>query len=165
MFDLDETLVHATKERLDRKPDFRFEDYGVFIRPHLRFMLEAIAPRFDIAVWSSATKIYVESAVKQLFGDVAELKFAWSIDRCVQRVEPNSNGYVYIKDLRKVQGQGYAVEGILIVDDSPEKIVRQPRNHVLISAFTGAEDDDALLELPARLVHAAEVMKKSTVGN
>ena len=155
IFDLDETLVHATQATLDRDPDFRFEDYGVFVRPHLKSMLEAISPTFDLAVWSSATKPYVDSVVQHLFGNAGELKFAWSVERCVQRVDAKSNGYVYIKDLRKVQGQGYVVEHILMVDDSPEKVARQPRNHVRVSPFMGEKNDITLLELPGVLMRAA----------
>ncbi len=154
IFDLDETLVHATRQKLDRAPDFQFDDYGVFVRPHLDSMLEAVAPKFDLAVWSSATKPYVDLVVSCIFSATIPLKFAWSVDRCVQRVDAKSNGYVYIKDLRKVQGQGYAVEQILMVDDSPEKISRQPRSHIQISPFVGSQQDAALLELPSMLARA-----------
>jgi hypothetical protein len=46
-----------------------------------------------------------------------------------------------------------------MVDDSPEKISRQPRSHIRISPFVGAQHDAALLELPAMLARA-----RSTVG-
>jgi RNA polymerase II subunit A small phosphatase-like protein len=70
----------------------------------------------------------------------------------VQRVDPKSNGYVYIKDLRKLQKFGYSIDEITMVDDSPEKLVRQPRNHVHIAPFTGAKDDQSLLDLADKLI-------------
>ena len=61
------------------------------------------------------------------------------MERCIQRVDAQSNGYVYIKDLRRVQSHGYLVERITIIDDSPEKIARQPRNHIRVKPYYGLE--------------------------
>ena len=33
VFDLDETLIHATKNKLEIKEDFRYEDYYIYQRP------------------------------------------------------------------------------------------------------------------------------------
>ena len=70
----------------------------------------------------------------------------------MQRVDVQSNGYVYIKDLRKVQSQGYQLERILMIDDSPEKIARQPRNHIKIKPFLGQAYDIELLSLADELI-------------
>ena len=110
-------------------------------------MLEALMPDFDLAVWSSSSGEYVNAVVAQVFGARYPVKFAWSVERCVQRVDIKSNSYVYIKDLRKIQGQGYTLGQITMVDDSPEKIARQPRNHLAISPYTGDPADSALLDL------------------
>ena len=84
--------------------------------------------------------------VDHLFEEV-ELKFAWAVDKCIQRVHSKSNSYVYVKDLRKVQSVGYPIERILMLDDSPEKIARQPRCHVQIRPFMGDVDDVELQRL------------------
>jgi len=162
IFDLDETLVHATERELDHAPDFQIDEYFVYVRPHLQAMLQAVRPEFDLAVWSSASRPYVDAVVSHVFGDRVPLKFAWAIERCVQRGDPRSNGYVYLKDLRKVQGQGYRVEQILMVDDSPEKVARQPRNHVQVAPFTGDPEDSALLDLPAKLARATNAAAGGT---
>ncbi|MBB3195882.1 HAD family hydrolase [Roseateles terrae] len=154
IFDLDETLVHAAAARLAHAPDFEFGGHFVYLRPHLQTMLEAIWPEFDVAVWSSASRPYVDAVVWHVFGKRVPLKFAWAIERCVQRVDIRTNSYVYLKDLRKVQGQGYRLEQILMVDDSPDKVARQPRDHIQVVPFVGDPGDRALLELPARLAHA-----------
>lgn len=132
IFDLDETLVHSTTAQLPRPADFEWQHYYVYKRPHVSELLSQVSLFFDFAVWSSSSREYVDEVVERVFGTDYEVKFAWAIDRCIQRVHAQSNGYVYIKDLRKVQSQGYPVERILIVDDSPEKIARQPRNHIKI---------------------------------
>ena len=157
IFDLDETLVHATLTALPREADFTVEGYCVYQRPGLPACLAALAPLYDFAVWSSASRSYVDAVVEHLFPGPFALRFAWAVERCVQRVDMHANSYVYVKDLRKVQGQGYMVDDITMLDDSPEKLVRQPRNHVAIPPYLGAADDVGLMQatqvLIARAMH------------
>lgn len=152
IFDLDETLVHASTVELSRAADFECPPYFVYVRPYVRDLLTAVAPFYDMAVWSSASKEYVRVVVDQIFGTAFEVKFAWTVERCTQRVDVRTNSYVYVKDLRKVQGQGYAVSQITILDDSPEKIVRQPRNHMKLSPYLGQDGDVELLRISTILL-------------
>ena len=156
IFDLDETLVHARKEKLAHPHDFEVPPYFVYARPHLGNLIAFAAQHFDLAVWSSSSPEYVRVVSEQLFGQRAELRFAWSVEKCVQREDAKTNGYVYIKDLRKVQSHGYPVELVTIIDDSPEKIRRQPRNHIHIEPFFGEPHDQHLLLLRAKLEALAE---------
>ena len=151
VFDLDETLVHATESPLSRPADFVVPPYFIYRRPFLDDLLTGLMSDFDLAVWSSSSRAYVDAVVAEIFRKPHLLKFAWAVERCVQKVDVKTNSYVYIKDLRKIQGQGYTLERIIMVDDSPEKIVRQPRNHLPITPFTGQDDDRALIALLALL--------------
>jgi len=151
VFDLDETLVHASLSALSQPHDFTIPPYFIYQRPFLHDILENLAKEFDLAVWSSSSDDYVKAVVKEIFTGRYELRFAWSVDRCVQRVDVRSNSYVYIKDLRKIQGQGFILNDIIMVDDSPEKIIRQPRNHLPIAPYTGDANDRALLALADEL--------------
>ena len=155
IFDLDETLVHATTVALERSADFQCPPYFVYRRPCIAELLTTVAPLYDIAVWSSSSQAYVDAVVALVFGKAFDVKFAWAEDRCVQRVDVRSHGYVYIKDLRKVQGQGYAVEDITMVDDSPEKVARQPRNHLQVKPYFGDVKDRELLVIADELVRRA----------
>ena len=155
IFDLDETLVHATDTKLPFEPDFEVPPYFVYQRPYVHELLSFAATRFDLAVWSSSSKEYVAAVTAKLFGSTYPLKFTWSVERCVQREDPRTNSYVYIKDLRKVQGQGYAVEHITIVDDTPDKVKRQPRNHLHIKPFVGERGDNELLAIKSALALSA----------
>lgn len=146
IFDLDETLVHATTGKLARAADFEYASYFVYRRPFLRELLSAIKSRYDFAVWSSASRLYVDMVVAELFAGV-DLQFAWAVERCIQRVDAQSNGYVYIKDLRRVLSQGYPLERITMLDDSPEKIARQPRHLLQIKPCHGLEGDRELLAI------------------
>ncbi|WP_051057609.1 HAD family hydrolase [Herbaspirillum huttiense] len=144
IFDLDETLVHARLEPLSRPADLRFEDYFIYIRPYAADLVRFASTKFSIAVWSSANPDYVEFITSALFGAQYPLLFRWDVQKCVQKVDSRTNGYVYIKDLRKVMKHGYQVEEILIVDDSPEKIQRQPRSHLVVEPFHGDRQDQEL---------------------
>ena len=53
----------------------------------------------------------------------------------------------WVKDLKKVRKQGYALEHVLVVDDSREKLERNYGNHIPVQPFEGARDDDELLLL------------------
>jgi len=152
IFDLDETLIHATQRPLARGADFEITPYHIYKRPFAEDLLAMAARHDDFAVWSSASKPYVEQVAANLFGNRFALKFIWSGERCVQRVDVQSNGYVYIKDLRKVQGQGYTLDQIIILDDSPEKISRQPRNHLRVTPYFGHETDQELIRIRSVLM-------------
>ena len=151
VFDLDETLVHATGTPLPHAHHFQVASYFVYVRPFASELIKTAASRFDVAVWSSSSERYVEAVSAELFGQPCPLKFSWSVSRCVQKVDPKSNGYVYIKDLRKVLKHGYTVDDILMIDDSPEKLQRQPQRHLCVPAFTGDPADDALLDVIDRI--------------
>lgn len=152
IFDLDETLLHASKTRLAQPCDFEVGQYRVYQRPFARELIEFAAARFDLAVWSSAGSAYVAAMVERLFVGVP-LKFAWSAKQCVQRVDVRLNRYVYVKDLRRAQRFGHTLERINIIDDSPEKIARQPHCHLPVTPFMGAPDDVALLDMQ-QVLHA-----------
>ena len=44
-------------------------------------------------------------------------------------------------------GLGYQPEEIVLVDDSKEKVVRQPRSHLQVSPFEGDRADRELLRV------------------
>jgi RNA polymerase II subunit A small phosphatase-like protein len=147
--------VHATISRLEHAPTFEHTPYFIYQRPFVLELLTATKPFYDFAMWSSSPKEYVDSVVEEVFGEEFGLKLAWAVERCVQRVHEPSNSYVYIKDLRKVQSQGYTVDRIIIVDDSPEKIARQPRSHLQIKPYLGQTDDRELLAIAKESVRRA----------
>lgn len=151
IFDLDETLVHATEVPLSHARDFQLGRYFVYVRPFASELIKVSASRFDIAVWSSSSQQYVEAVSTALFGQSAPLKFLWSVSRCVQKADPKSRGYVYVKDLRRVMKHGYTVDQIIMLDDSPEKLQRQPAQHLCVPAFLGDPDDRALLDIIGRI--------------
>lgn len=157
VFDLDETLVHATEVPLPYPHSFRVGSYFVYVRPFAAELIRASASWFDVAVWSSSSERYVEAVTAELFGTKFPVKFSWSVSKCVQKIDARSNGYVYVKDLRKMMKHGYTVDEIIMIDDSPEKLQRQPTRHLCLPAFTGDPSDEELLNIIERLKTVAKV--------
>jgi RNA polymerase II subunit A small phosphatase-like protein len=151
VFDLDETLVHATEVPLAYPHAFQVGPYYVYVRPFATELIALSASHFDVAVWSSSSERYVEAVTAELFGTQFPAVFSWAVSKCIQKVDPRSNGYVYIKDLRKALKHGYAVDEIVMIDDSPEKLQRQPARHLCLPAFTGDPLDKDLLDVIERI--------------
>lgn len=151
VFDLDETLVHAREEPLAVKPLARVGLYWVYLRPHAHRLLSFAASNFDVGFWSSSSAAYVAQVLAALLPADFDVKFVWAAERCVQRPNPASGGYAYIKDLRKLRRFGYLADEIIMVDDSPEKVARQPRSHLLVAPFFGDPTDVELLAVERTL--------------
>jgi RNA polymerase II subunit A small phosphatase-like protein len=157
VFDLDETLVHATEAPLPYAHTFQVSSYFVYVRPFASELIKFCASHFDIAVWSSSSERYVETVTAALFGTTFPVAFSWAVTKCVQKVDPRSNGYVYVKDLRKAMKHGYAADEIIVIDDSPEKLQRQPTRHLCLPAFTGDPSDTELLGVIERVKTMANI--------
>lgn len=155
ILDLDETLIYASKEPLRREADFRIEFYYVYKRPWLDIFIKYVAEHFLLAVWSSASDEYVYEVVKNIFPDQRHLEFIWGRSRCVQKrnLQIDDQGYFsddyyahyhFVKPLKKVKRQGFDLERILIIDDSPHKSQNNFGNAIYPSPYTGNTDDDEL---------------------
>jgi TFIIF-interacting CTD phosphatase-like protein len=140
VLDLDETLIYTTETPLSRDPHWTFNEYSIYRRPYLDAFLAYCQANFDLGVWSSAGDEYVAFVAQKLFPDPSSLKFVWGGSRCIHR----SSGITNIKDLRKLQRFKYLPHEILIVDDSAEKVSRQPKNLVLIPPYAGDPEDNEL---------------------
>lgn len=147
ILDLDETLIFGSEQRLNREPDFRIGPFYLYKRPHLDQFLKSVARLYEVAIWSSASEDYVDGISHHLMPMVGPLRFVWSRARCVQRLNPETFQYDYIKDLRKVQRLGFDLNRTLIVDDTPGKVCRNYGNAIYILPFEGSDDDNELIQL------------------
>lgn len=145
ILDLDETLVHASEGPIDQPFDFQAFSYYIRKRPYLDQFLEQASDWFDIAVWSSSGEDYAAVVVRHIFANPERLKFVWSCKRCTHHVDEETNVAYWRKDLKKVKRLGYALERVLIIDDSQEKLVRNYGNLIPVTPFLG---DPADTELP-----------------
>ena len=154
ILDLDETLVHACDQALERPADYRLFGYHVYRRPHLDDFIVSCGANFDLAVWSSADDEYVHAIVDLIFPDPGKLEFVWGRSRAtLPRIISDEEGFSdyysghmqYIKPLDKVARLGWSLERMLIVDDTPRKSRRNYGNAIYPSPFEGDPDD---VELP-----------------
>jgi RNA polymerase II subunit A small phosphatase-like protein len=163
ILDLDETLLHAIdiEDRNNNKPipgltiDFWVGKILVYKRPHLSEFLTRVWQRYDVAIWSSGGKDYVEGAVKVIMADDPQPLFVWTSSRCTQRKDFEPYREYNIKNLQKLWKR-FDRKRILIVDDSPEKCVRNYGSAIYIREFVGAQNDEELLHLAAYLESLAD---------
>lgn len=170
ILDIDETLLHASYQPLqtakDSTPayDFMLAEYFVYLRPHLNEFLAFCFEHFHVAIWTSASELYALEVQHKIITDNPrfadkKLAFVWSRKRCVQRLDYEYKDYYFIKDLKKVKKQGYSLEHIIMVDNTPRKLCRNYGNLVCVKDFLGDKNDDELLKLMRYLI------KLKTVDN
>lgn len=152
ILDLDETLIQGSEVRLASEHDFQAGPYFIYERPYVGSFLSQVAQYFELAVWSSASCDYVEIIAKRLARFGIEWQFVWSRKKCTYRYDYEQMEPSPIKDLRKVKKLGYNLERVLIVDDTPAKVIRNYGNAIYIRAFDGSQGDDELRALEKYLV-------------
>ena len=171
ILDLDETLLHAidSHDATEHEPlpgvdiDFRLGSIMVYRRPHLSQFLTRMWKVYDLAVWSSGGKDYVEGAVAKIMVDHPQPLFVWSSSRCTQRVEFDIGYRKYnIKNLQKLWKR-FNKNRMLIVDDTPEKCIRNYGSAVYIREFVGDQKDEELLHLADYLESLASAPNFRTI--
>ena len=144
ILDLDETLIHAT-EYPQSDYDFVVGQYKVFKRAYLKEFLEFCSETFEVAIWTSSTENYAEEIVAEILPKGFKFAFMWSRNRCTPTKDYSSDEIIWVKDLKKVKRQGYALENIIVVDDSPEKLKKNYGNLIRIKPFFEESDDELFL--------------------
>lgn len=147
ILDLDETLVYAADEPLDRPADFGVGTYHVYRRPFLAEFLATVSQWYTLAVWTSAGTAYGSGIVQAIFPPTLALAFVWYGPRCTMRLDLETRDYYHIKNLRKVKREGYALEHVVMLDDSSEKLERNYGNHLRLNAFFGDRADTELRDV------------------
>jgi len=149
ILDLDETLIHWTMEPLGRPADFRAGTYPVYVRPGAGEFIAFCRTHFRVAVWTSSTELYAQAIVGELFGTDHRLEFIWTRERCTEarHVESWTLTPSWEKDLAKLRDEGFALEQILVVDDSARAHRRNFRNLIPVLPFLGGIPDRELSRL------------------
>lgn len=151
ILDLDETLIYSTETPLTRKPDFLVYSYFVYKRPNLDNFITTCFEWFDVAVWTSSGAEYAAAIVTAIFPNPHLLKFVWASDRCSiaynynhDLIDDDYPTYYSRKLIKKVKRQGYQLESIIAIDDTPKKWEKSYGNLVRIAPFEGDESDREL---------------------
>ena len=163
ILDLDETLIHATHNELDIPFDFKFDKYFVYERPHLRQFLTNISNNFSLGIWSSASDEYVNEIVRHIKPDNVEFIMVWGRSKCSLKRDTTFDTYCFEKRLDKLKKNGFKLEQILIVDDSPSKSRTNYGNAIHIKEFTGDKSDSELSHLYEYLMTFKTVSNVRTI--
>lgn len=147
ILDLDETLIHATEQKLDREPDFEFGGYFIYRRPGLIRFLEIMNRHYELAIWSSAEDPYVKAIAENIKPVDLSFRFVWGRSRCTMVRDLETDSYIFEKRLKKLKKKGYSLNKILIVDDTPGMTGHNYGNAVYIPAFLGDPADRVLEEM------------------
>ena len=100
VLDLDETLVHCSVEPID-KPDavfpvlFNGVNYQVYVRkrPYLEFFLEAVAPLYEVILFTASQKVYADKLCEYIDPERKYIRHKLFRDSCLC-VQGN-----YVKDI------------------------------------------------------------------
>jgi len=146
ILDLDETLIHSSFIAIPNS-DFKFlidvefnrlEVY-VCIRPGAERFIKAVAPHFELVVFTAASKSYADHILTRIDPE-NNIKYRLYRDSC------SFFSGVYVKDLSKL---GRELQTIIIVDNSPASYMLQPYNAIAIIDWIDDQFDhelDTILE-------------------
>ena len=157
ILDLDETLIYATEEKLERESDFIVGQYFVYRRPFLEDFLEFCFENFNVAVWTTATKSYAEEILQTILEGDQNLQFLWTRERCTLAFDEEERENYFVKRMYKIRRRGYKLRSIIVVDDSPNVWKCSYGNLVSVSKFEGDESDNELRILPIYLEKLKDV--------
>jgi TFIIF-interacting CTD phosphatase-like protein len=152
ILDLDETLVFASEARWPHTENFRVGNYFVYTRPDLDKFIGFALEHFKVAVWTSAGSEYANEVLGRIFPAHVHLEFVWASERCTWRYDHELQKRYSVKDLKNVHRLGYALESVLIVDDTPRKVERSYGNHIYVTPFEGDPADTELRKLESYLL-------------
>lgn len=127
ILDLDETLIHATEQKLNREYDFSVGQYFVYKRPFLQEFLEFCFENFDVAVWTTATKSYAEEILQTILKKDFFLKFLWTRERCTFTFDEEEREHYFVKKIHKLRRRGQNLESVIVVDS---KIYAQSKKEI-----------------------------------
>lgn len=145
VFDIDETLVYTTTDKLEIQESFTIGSYFVYKRPYVHELIETVSEFYDLGLWSSGSEIYVKTVADHLKPKGKEFKVLYSKDHCTIQYDPQWGDYINLKKLNKLEKFGYTLDQILMVEDIPRNIRQNYGNVIIVNHFKGDSDDELRL--------------------
>jgi Dullard-like phosphatase family protein len=153
VLDVDETLVHSSYQpvhKYDLHLPLRVNgntcNVYVAYRPFLREFLQAVAPLYEIVIFTASVSIYCDPLMNHI-----DPKGALGGCRLFREHCSVVNGS-YVKDLSLL---GRPLETVCIIDNSPVAYLFQPRNAIPILSWFNDPADDELKKLIPMLTEMA----------
>jgi RNA polymerase II subunit A small phosphatase-like protein len=151
VLDLDHTLIYSSV--IERSEvDFTFsldrEVFWVKRRPYLTEFLTEMAQLYDLAVWSAASRPYIEVILKHILPEGVSLVRVYDGRRCtVKDITFGDTARTVIKKLRKMWRGPYNRTNTLILDDTPVTYCQNYGNAIPIYRYYGSDTDTELLRV------------------
>ena len=102
ILDIDETLIYSSEKQLDRIPDFKLDEYFVYIRPGLNEFISDCSKLFSLAIWTASSSEYAREVIKNIFPKDLQLEFIFTGERCLLRRNLDLDVIEIFKPLKKV---------------------------------------------------------------
>lgn len=153
VLDLDETLWHGNI--------FGEDHWELSLRPYLQKFLENVDARYDLMIWTAASKDWADYGLEIVLNETgfdlhAKAKKIWYHERCSTGYKKTFDPYDYrsgeiitykkFNKLYKANRQ-WPVEQIVCLDDNRDNYPDGYSNALWIAPWYGAADDIELLKL------------------
>ena len=160
LFDLDETLVHCTKDKkglngdvVDIKlPTNKTVPVGLNIRSHWKEALDLIKNHYHIVVYTASHQSYADAVLNYLDKENKYFQYRLYRNHCVQCDVDGIK--FYVKDLDTLN-KYYNLKDVVLIDNSVLSFAYHLNNGIPIVPFIEQKDDTQLLMLAYYLVSIA----------
>ena len=160
LFDLDETLVHCTKEQKGingdsvniKLPTNKVVNVGLNIRPHWKEALDLIKSHYHIVVYTASHQSYADAVLDYLDKENKYFQYRLYRNHCVQC---DIDGIkFYVKDLDTLN-EKYNLKDVVLIDNSVLSFAYHLNNGIPIVPYIEQKEDSQLLMLAYYLVSIA----------
>ncbi len=160
LFDLDETLVHCTKEQKGingdsvniKLPTNKVVNVGLNIRPHWKEALDLIKRHYHIVVYTASHQSYADAVLDYLDKENKYFQYRLYRNHCVQCDVDGIK--FYVKDLDTLN-EKYNLKDVVLIDNSVLSFAYHLNNGIPIVPYIEQKEDSQLLMLAYYLVSIA----------
>ena len=160
LFDLDETLVHCTKDKKGlngdvvniKLPTNKTVPVGLNIRSHWKEALDLIKNHYNIVVYTASHQSYADAVLNYLDKENKYFQYRLYRNHCVQCDVDGIK--FYVKDLDTLN-KYYNLKDVVLIDNSVLSFAYHLNNGIPIVPFIEQKDDTQLLMLAYYLVSIA----------
>jgi CTD small phosphatase-like protein 2 len=160
LFDLDETLVHCTKEKKGingdtvnvKLPTNKTVPVGLNIRSNWKEALDLIKSHYNIVVYTASHQSYADAVLNYIDKENKYFQYRLYRNHCIQC---DVDGFkFYVKDLDTLN-KHYNLKDVVLIDNSVLSFAYHLNNGIPIVPFIEQKDDTQLLMLAYYLVSIA----------
>ncbi len=160
LFDLDETLVHCTKDQKGlngdivniKLPTNKTVQVGLNIRSHWKEALDLIKNQYHIVVYTASHQSYADAVLNYLDKEKKYFQYRLYRNHCVQCDVDGVK--FYVKDLDTLD-KYYNLKDVVLIDNSVLSFAYHLNNGIPIVPFIEQRDDTQLLMLAYYLLSIA----------